>query len=118
MGTVLQYTLVYCSEKGMRKAVCIAIQTGCAGRGVGRRRRRRAGRWARVSAGRAGAGALHGQARGARTAAGAGRGRGAWPERAAGPAGCALGALGLFLTRFDSVLFLSQFLDIVREPGS
>ena len=35
MGIVLQYTLVYCSEKGMRKAVCIAIQTGCAGRGVG-----------------------------------------------------------------------------------
>ena len=43
MGTVLQHTLVYCSEKGMRKAVCIAIQTGCAGRGAGRRRRR----WAR-----------------------------------------------------------------------
>ena len=38
-------------------------------------------------------------------------------ERAAGPAGCALGALNLFLTRYDSVLFLSQFLDIVREPG-
>ena len=34
------------------------------------------------------------------------------------PAGYALGALSLFLTRFDSVLFLSQFLDIVREPGS
>ena len=33
-------------------------------------------------------------------------------------AGCALGALSLFLTRFDSVLFLSQILDIVREPGS
>ena len=34
------------------------------------------------------------------------------------PTGCALGALDLFLARFDSVLFLSQFLDIVREPGS
>ena len=34
------------------------------------------------------------------------------------PTGCALGALGLFLARFDSVLFLSQILDIVREPGS
>ena len=34
------------------------------------------------------------------------------------PTGCALGALSLFLTRFDSVPFLSQFLDIVREPGS
>ena len=33
-------------------------------------------------------------------------------------AGCAVGALGLFLTRFDSLLFLSQFLEIVREPGS
>ena len=32
--------------------------------------------------------------------------------------GCALGALGLFLARFDSIFFLSQFLDIVREPGS
>ena len=34
------------------------------------------------------------------------------------PTSCALGALGLFLARFDSVLFLSQFLDIIREPGS
>ena len=33
-------------------------------------------------------------------------------------AGCALGVLSLFLTRFDSVLFLSQFLDIVHELGS
>ena len=32
--------------------------------------------------------------------------------------GCAFGALSLFLTRFDSVLFLSQFLDIGREPDS
>ena len=31
-----------------------------------------------------------------------------------GPAGCALGSLSLFLTRFDSVLFLSQFLDTVH----
>ena len=45
------------------------------------------------------------------------RGTQAWvrPGRAVGPVGC---ALGLFLTRFDSVLFLSRFLDIVREPGS
>ena len=44
----------------------------------------------------------------------------AWarPGRAAGLAGFALDALNLFLTRFDSVLFLIQFLDIVREPGS
>ena len=46
------------------------------------------------------------------------RALGARPGRAAGPVGCALGALSLFLTQFDSVLFLSQFLDIVREPGS
>ena len=32
--------------------------------------------------------------------------------------GCALGALGLFSIRLDSILFLSQFLDINREPGS
>ena len=38
--------------------------------------------------------------------------------RAAGSACRALGALSLFLTRFDSVLFLSQFLDIVSELGS
>ena len=43
-------------------------------------------------------------------------GRGSWACR--WPTGCALGALSLFLARFDSVLFLSQFLDIVREPGS
>ena len=36
--------------------------------------------------------------------------QGARPRRAAGPVGCALGALSLFLARFDSVLFLSQFL--------
>ena len=44
--------------------------------------------------------------------------RGARPGRAVGPVGYALGALSLFLARFDSVLFMSQFLDIVREPGS
>ena len=44
----------------------------------------------------------------------------AWPvSRYSGLAtGCALGALGLFSIRFDSVLFLSRFLDIIREPGS
>ena len=75
------------------------------------------------------------QARGVRGAGGSGarssRGRGAARARGAhsmgagraagfatGPASCALGALGLFSTWFDLVLFLSQFLDIVREPGS
>ena len=119
MGTVLQYPLVYCSEKGMRKAVCIAIQTGCACKGVGRRRRSAEAGRARTLGERAqGAGARYGQARGPLAAAGEGCGRGARPGRAAGPTGCALGALGLFLTQFDSVLFLSQFLDIAREPGS
>ena len=37
------------------------------------------------------------------------------PGRAAGPAGCALGAPSLF---FDSVLFLSHRLDTVREHCS
>ena len=50
--------------------------------------------------------------------AGSKRGRGVQPGHAAGPAGCTLGAFSLFLAWFDSVLFLSQFLDIVREPGS
>ena len=59
-------------------------------------------------------------AQGAGAAVGA-RARGAHGAQALGPRagqGCALGALGLFFTRFDSVLFLSRFLDIVREPGS
>ena len=53
-------------------------------------------------------------ARGARVAGGRHRrgasciGAGHSAERAAGSTGCALGALGLFSTRFDSVLFLSQ----------
>ena len=90
--------------------------------------------------GRAGRWALAGQARGARVArrracvgarAGAAgswaRRRGAqWVRRRAERHGrgrqareLALGcALGLFVIRFDSVFFLSQFLDIVREPGS
>ena len=46
------------------------------------------------------------------------RGRAAWAAWArCWPGGCALDALGLFSTQFDSLLFLSQFLDIVREPG-
>ena len=44
--------------------------------------------------------------------AGVGGERGAWLERAAGraagPAGCTLGARNLFLARFDSVFFRSQ----------
>ena len=72
--------------------------------------------------GAAGVGSAEQAAAGARGARQAGRrhaGR-ARPRRwACGLAtGCALGALGLFSIRFDSLLFLSRFLDIVREPGS
>ena len=76
------------------------------------------GRWARGTAGARGGAqvrqqALGGTGAGAQGAGASGRGsrRGAqaWarPRRAVGPTGCALGALSLFLTRFDSVLFLS-----------
>ena len=68
-----------------------------------------AGCWARGK----GAGRRAGRAAGARCT---GAGRTTWV--CCWAVGCALGALSLFLTRFDSVLFLSQFLDIVREPGS
>ena len=72
MGIVLQYTLVYCSEKGMRKAVCITIQTGCTGRGAGQALG--AGGAARALGERAqGVGARQWQARGARATTGAGR---------------------------------------------
>ena len=66
-------------------------------------------------------------ARGARGARGTGVARacrarrmraGRVSGRAVGPADSALGALSLFLARFDLVFFLSQFLDIVRELGS
>ena len=78
-------------------------------------------------------------ARGAGGARGLAAGRAAWAlgrGLGAGRAAWALGArlerwarglvtragqgcpLGLFLAWFDSVLFLSQFLDIVHEPGS
>ena len=74
------------------------------------RRHGRAGRWAWARR------ALGVGARGARR----GRpGRAAWACGAPWARGLATGyALGLFSIRFDSVLFLSRFLDIVREPGS
>ena len=86
--------------------------------GVGsRRERRRADTGPTQSRGarQAGvAGRRHGRATGRIT-----RGRRAAQALGArGGQGCALGALGLFLARFDSVLFLSQFFDIIREPGS
>ena len=81
-----------------------AVSGGRAGRGRGAQqaRHRRAGRAVRARQ----AGARH---------AGLGRWARGLGERVG--QGCALGALGLFLARFDSVLFLSQFFDIVRELG-
>ena len=72
---------------------------GC-GAQLARQAAGRAGAWARGAAGAAGA-------RGAR---GTGAGHAAWARSlGARPGqGCALGALGLFLARFDSVFFLSQ----------
>ena len=68
------------------------------------------------------AGGRKGHAGGARWACRLGaRGVGARPVRTwacCWAVGCALGVLSLFLTRFDSVLFLSQFLDTVHKPGS
>ena len=60
----------------------------------------------------------HAQARGtgARGARGTGPRRAAWA--CCWAVCCALGALSLFLTWCNSVLFLNQFLDIVRDPGS
>ena len=100
-----------CWARGAQAGVC-----GRAGRhGAGRA----GGRCGRVAgrvrhAGRsAGARTAGNGARGVRSR---GAGRTAWARGLA--KGYALGALSLFLARFDLVFFLSQFLDIVREPGS
>ena len=83
-----------------------------AGRAGGRLAGGRAG--ARLGARTAGSGAQG--ARGVRSKGAAGARPGRWARMLA--LGCALGALGPFSIRFDSVFFLSQLLDIVREPGS
>ena len=70
-----------------------------AGRVAGRARQERHGR---MGAGHTGAGERGGGA----ASRGLGPGRAAWVRGLA--KGCALGALGLFLARFDSVFFLSQ----------
>ena len=87
-----------------KRARCRRVAAGAGAQG---RRQRCAGSAGRVRQGRCRRTAH------ARKARGMGTGRAA--GRAVGPAGC---ALGLFSTRFDSVLFLSQFLDIVRENSS
>ena len=89
--------------------IVLRLEEQALGRGAERARRgAQQARWqgARVAGPRQGAAGAQ-QVRGARVA---------WARSLA--TGCALGALGLFSIRFDLVLFLSQFLDIVREPGS
>ena len=145
-SSVLQYTALYCGWKGCWRLGCIAIQHGVSWHetglpvsqdrhpcrdtagwvlvraGVGAGERRAAGArewaWARTagaseSARTAGERQLGASVRARQGVAGAQPGR--WARGLA--TGCALGALGLFSIRFDLVLFLSRFLDIVREPG-
>ena len=127
-SVALQYTVVYCDGSGAkvrlyrdtaRRACSRALRHSTTGH-VGGRGGELAGR----AGGRAGhAGGALGARQGsagptarARGARGTGSGRAAWA--CYWVVGCELGALSLFLIPFDSVLFLSQFLDIVREPGS
>ena len=119
---------------GSRYKICIMTEAasvarrwaGRAGRATGVRARRggaEAGpraRWAHAGHGRRVVGARGKRGTGERGALGA-RGRqarGAPGLGARAGQGCALCALGLFSALFDSVLFLSRFLDIAREPGS
>ena len=110
--------IVHCiaAERGLKGWKCIAIHccvlqwAGLAGQAAVSRHEQTRPRHCRLPGHDT---AQQAQGRGAR---GTGAGRAAWARCWA--AGCALGALSLFLTRFDSVLFLSQFLDIVCEPGS
>ena len=94
---------------------------GWRGRRAARARGRQAhralalGRGRRAAAG-TGARGARGTGLAGRQAPGLGPGRAAWARLLA--TGCALGALGLFSIRFYSVLFLSRFLDIIREPSS
>ena len=119
------------------RAACVARQEAVSRHGV-RRSRRALGRAGRAWAGgsrRAGSAAgswargvralgererRRRRAAAARGARVAGRDRGSLGARPGRWArGLATGcALGLFSIRFDSVLFLSRFLDIIREPGS
>ena len=98
-------TVLYCGWKGCRRQNRIAIQNCIVTGGMG------AGKALGAASARAGGAGRAAQA----LACGTGAQRVAWalgarPGRwARGLAkGCALGALSLFLTRFDSVFFLSQ----------
>ena len=130
---VLQYNVLYCGWKGVQEAKLYRntkLYCDRKARQLGRRWARRRGRLGTQVDGRAGgrraaAGRRRRRAtaaRGKRAAGARQRAVGARPGRwARGRACCGLAlgfALGLFSIRIDSVLFLSRFLDIVREPGS
>ena len=102
---------LYCNLVGL-KLYCNTLLCIVTGSGAKVRLYRDTAERARSRALRHGAGRCDTAWRGTRHWRAA-RALGARPGRAAG-----LCAFSLFLTRFDSVLFLSQFLDIVREPGS
>ena len=93
---------------GARRA---SVARASGGRWVGALARA-SGSWAQAQAGGSGTRGARSRALGARQ----GAGHVAWTSGLA--LGCALGALGLFSIRFDSILFLSRFLDVVCEPGS
>ena len=69
---------------------------------------------AQARAGRAASGERHTDAGRATGVLGTGAGRATWAR--CWPTGCALGALSLFLVRFDSVLFLSHFWTLFVKP--
>ena len=136
---VLQYKQYFEPRVGLCRDTARARQLGAGARsrrwgaqqalgraaGAGARSRRWGAQQAR---------ALRGGARGVQAASlgarAAGRAQRCARQRARGNGRAAAGArclgvragqgyaLGLFSTRFDSVLFLSRFLDIVFEPGS
>ena len=107
-----QYTWVYCDQGQGSWA-----RWAGAGQALGSRRAKKAG--VRGARRRACMGARARGATGARACRAEGvaeRGRrAAWVLGARAGLGC---VLGLFSIRFDSVLFLSRFLDVVCEPGS
>ena len=112
-GQALGARLGWQGERGGRRRALGAQACKCWVRkwGAGAQQAGRAAGEARGKHGARQAGLVAGRGRHARLAR-----PGRWVRGLA--TGYALGALGLFSVRFDSVLFLSRFLDIVREPGS
>ena len=113
----MQYKILYCGSRGSGLLDCVATQgSDTASQAMTRR-------WAKAGAERAGAGGRAGRGSGR---AGRSSGRVGRCSKRRECAARALGAqakavhsvhLACFLARFDSVLFLSQILDVVREPG-